>query len=154
MRLARKPSPAEREEEAKKYTEDLRKGKDTKSKITALKELGNLAQIKKSLVDRALPDVYKAIEDKDAGVRAAAAQASGKGDEPFDKAGRPREDDQGRQGRESVKIGAARGLAVMGRARRRRCRRSASTIVKNSDKKSKLGKAAKDALKAIGGESQ
>ena len=40
-----------REEEARKYTEDLRKGKDAKAKVTALKELGNLAAIQKSLVE-------------------------------------------------------------------------------------------------------
>src|SRR5262249_15962656 len=77
----------EKEEEAKKYTEQLRKGKDTKSKITALQELGKLAQIKKSFIADALPDVYKATEDKDPGVRAAAAEALGKADEPYSKAG-------------------------------------------------------------------
>ena len=60
----------EREEEAKKYTEQLRKGKDAKAKVTALQELGRLAQIKKSLVADALPDIYKAVQDKEAGVRA------------------------------------------------------------------------------------
>ena len=57
----------EKEEDAKKYTEQLRKGKDAKSKVVALQSLGELAQIKKSFIADALPDVYKAIEDKDAG---------------------------------------------------------------------------------------
>ena len=78
---------SEKEEEAKKYAEQLRKSKDAKVKITALRELGNLAQIKKSFITPALPDVYKAVDDKDPGVRAAAAVALGKADEPYEKVG-------------------------------------------------------------------
>ena len=142
----------EKEDEAKKYTEQLRKGKDAKSKITALHELGNLAQIKTSLVADALPDVYKAVEDKDAGVRAAAAEALGKADEPYNKAGEIlvkliKEDKD-----EAVKISAIRGLTVMGQ-NAKDALPTIRDVVKDTagDKKSKLGQAAKDALKAIGG---
>jgi len=141
----------EREDDAKKYTGQLRKSKDAKTKIKALQELGTLAQIKKSLIADALPDVYKAIEDKDPGVRAAAAECLGKADEPYDKAGPVlvkllKEDKE-----ESVKIGALRGLSAMGTS----AKDAASTvrgIVKDTagDKKSKLGLTAKDTLKAIG----
>jgi HEAT repeat protein len=143
---------SEKEEDAKKYTEQLRKGKDTKSKITALQELGNLAQIKKALVADALPDIYKSTEDKDPGVRAAAAEALGKADEPYSKAGETLvkmvKDDK----EDSVKIGALRGLTVMGQSAKEAIPtiRDVVNATKN-DKKSKLGGAAKDALKAIGG---
>ena len=104
----------EKEDEAKKYTEQLHKGKDARAKITALRELGALAQVKKSLIGAALPDVYKATGDKDPGVRAAAAETLGKADEPYDKAGDIlvkliKEDKE-----ESVKIGAIKGLTAMG----------------------------------------
>jgi HEAT repeat protein len=142
---------SEKEEEAKKYTEQLQKSKDAKTKVTALKGLGELAQIKKSLVTPALPDIYKAVEDKDPGVRAAAAEALGKADEPYSKAGeilvKLIKDDK----EEAVKIAAIRGLTVMGS----NAKDALPTIrdVVNStknDKKSKLGAAAKDAVKAIG----
>lgn len=142
----------EKDEEAKRYTEQLRKGKDAKSKVTALQELGRLAQIKKSLIKDALPDVYKAVEDKDAGVRAAAAEALGKADEPYEKAGdilvKLLKDDK----EDTVKIGAMRGLSAM-REAAKGALPTIRGIVKDTagDKKSKLGAAAKDALKAIGG---
>lgn len=143
---------SEKEEEAKKYTEQLRKGKDAKSKITALRELGNLAQIKKSFIADALPDVYKATSDKDPGVRAAAAEALGKADEPYDKAGeilvKLVKDDK----EDAVKIGALHGLTAMGPGAKDALP-AIRDVVKSTagDKKSKLGQAAKDALVAIGG---
>lgn len=143
---------SEKEEEAKKYAEQLHKAKDAKTKINALKELGTLAQIKKSFVTAALPDIYKAIEDKDASVRAAAAEALGKCDEPYDKAGeilvKLIKDDKD----ESVRIGAIRGLAAM-REGAKAALPTIRDVVKETagDKKSKLGVVAKDAVKAIGG---
>jgi HEAT repeat protein len=143
---------SEREDEAKKYTEQLRKGKDAKSKITALHELGNLAQIKKSLIADALPDVYKAVEDKDAGVRAAAAEALGKADEPYSKAGEILVKLIKNDKEESVKISAIRGLTVMGQNAKDALPAIRDVVsATKDDKKSKLGAAAKDALKAIGG---
>jgi hypothetical protein len=142
----------EREDDAKKYTEQLRKGKDAKAKIAALHELGTLAQIKKSLIKDALPDVYKAVEDKDAGVRAAAAETLGKADEPYDKVGDIlvkllKEDKE-----ESVKIGALKGLTVM-RENAKDALPAIREVVKATagDKKSNLGKTAQNAAKAIAG---
>ena len=138
----------EKEDDAKKYTEQLRKGKDAKSKIEALKSLGELAQIKKPLITPALPDVYKAIEDKDPGVRAAAAETLGKADEPYEKVGDIlvkliKEDKD-----EGVKIGAMKGLAVMGT----NAKDALGTINEfTKDRKSTLGKAALAAKTAIQG---
>ena len=140
----------EKDEEAKKYTEQLRKGKDTKSKIVALQSLGELAQIKKSFIADALPDVYKAIEDKDAGVRAAAAETLGKADEPYEKVGEIlvkliKEDKE-----DAVKIGALKGLTVM-REGAKDALPAISEVVKANDKKTNLGKAAIAAKAAISG---
>jgi HEAT repeat protein len=140
---------ADVEEDAKKYTYDLKHGKDAKTKITALQELGKLAALQRKLVADALPDIYKALEDKDAGIRAAAAQCLGQCDEPSSKAVpalmkllKDEKED------EAVRIGATRGLASMGPSAKEAVP-TLRQIIKSEDKKSKLGKAAQVAIKAI-----
>jgi HEAT repeat protein len=140
----------EKAEEAKKYTEQLRKGKDAKAKITALQELGALGQIKKSFITDALPDIYKAVEDKDPGVRAAAAEALGKADEPYEKVGDVLVKVLKQDKEDSVKIGALKGLSAM-RDSAKGALPAIRDIIKNADKKSNLAKAAIAANKAIGG---
>ena len=134
--------------DAKKYTEDMRKGQEAKIKVTALKELGKLAVIQKSIVADALPDIYKALEDKDATIRAAAATCLGQCDEPIDKAvplltKMLKEDKE-----DSVKIGAAMGLGSIGPSAKAALP-TLLEIQKNADKKSPVGNAAKAAAKAI-----
>jgi HEAT repeat protein len=140
----------EKDDLAKKYTEELRKSKDVKVRINALQELGNLAQIKKSLAKDALPDIYKAAEDKDAGVRAAAAETLGKADEPYEKAGDILVKLLKNDKEENVKIAAAKGLSAMGPGAKESLP-ALREIAKNADKKSKLGIAATAAMKTIGG---
>jgi HEAT repeats len=139
---------ANNEADAKKYTMDLQKGKDAKVKIVALQELGKLAAIQKSLVADALADIYKALEDKDAGIRAAAAQCLGSCDEPAEKSVpallKLLKDDK----EDSVKVGAARGLASMGSE----AKEALPTLRELAgDKKTTVGKVAAMAVKAIGG---
>lgn len=134
--------------DAKKYTEDLKRGKDTKTRVTALKELGRLGAIQKSLVADALPEIYKALDDKDAKIRAAAATCIGQVDEPTDKivpllTKMLKEDKE-----ESVKIGAAMGLGSIG-PNAKSAVPALREIQKSADKKSDVGKAAQKALKAI-----
>ena len=62
---------AGKQEEAKKYHEQLKSTKDAKKKVEALEELGKLGQIMKSLAEPAVPDIIKATEDKSADVRKA-----------------------------------------------------------------------------------
>lgn len=134
--------------DARKYTEDLKKSKDVKVRTIALQELGKLAVIQKGLVSDALPDIYKSLDDKDAGIRAAAATCLGQCDEPSDKAVplliKLLTDDK----EETVKIGAAKGLAAMGPEAK-----AALPTLRElaADKKSALGKTAKTAVKAIDG---
>jgi len=144
---------ADKEAEAKKYTEALKKGKDAKAKADALHELGKLAQVQKSLVAGALPDIYKALDDKDAGVRAAAAYALGQCDEPADKAVpllvKVLKNDKS----DDAKIGAIKGLAAMGPGAKTALG-DLRTVIKESDKKSKIGKAAQQAIKSINASSK
>lgn len=63
--------------EAAKYIKDLKTSKDAKVRATALAEIGKIGQLQKSLVEAALPDVVKALADKETAVRAAAAKAYG-----------------------------------------------------------------------------
>ncbi|QJX00649.1 HEAT repeat domain-containing protein [Frigoriglobus tundricola] len=142
----------EKEEDAKKYTDQLHKGKDAKSKITALQQLGTLAQIKKSLITPALPDVYKAVEDKDPAVRAAAAETLGKADEPYEKVGDVLVKLIKNDKDETVKIAAIRGLTVMRESAKDALPTIRDVVKANAgDKKSNLLKAAQDAVKAISG---
>ena len=144
--LAPDVASANHEEDAKRYTQELRKNKDAKAKVNALNELGKLASLQKSLVADALPDIYKALEDKDAKVRAAAAQCLGACDEPADKAIpallKILKDDK----EDAARIGATKGLASMGPGAK-----SALPTLRElaKDKTSPVGKAAKAALKAI-----
>lgn len=139
-----------KEEDAKKYAAELKTGKDAKTKITALNELGKLALIMKSLADPAMADILKALEDKDAGIRAAAAECYGRCDPDPDKAVpalvKILNDDKD----ESAKIGAAKGLAAMGTGAKSAAK-DLQKIIKDGDKKSQLTKAAQGALKSVTG---
>jgi HEAT repeat protein len=139
---------ASKAEEAKKYTEQLKSSKDAKKKAEALEELGKLGQIMKSLVTSAIPDIKKSLDDKEASVRKAAAVAYGKVD-PDPKEAVPAlvkllKDDKD----EGVKIAAANGLAAMG-DKARDAIPDLRAVQKSEDKKSKLAKAAQDAMRSI-----
>ncbi len=139
---------ASKAQEAKKYTDQLKTSKDPKKRAEAIEELGKLGQIMKSLAEPALPDIKKALEDKDTGVRKAAATAYGKLD-PDPKEAVPvlvkmlKEDKD-----EGVKIAAVQGLAAMG-DKAREAMPTLRQVQKDGDKKSKLSKAAQQALRSI-----
>jgi len=140
------PSP----KDAEKYTNQLKTSKDPKQKVDALNELGKLGQIQKALVTPALESIMKALEDKEATVRAAAAKCLGMID-PDPKEAVPAllklvKDDK----EESVRIAAMQGLGSMG-PNAKEASKSLKDIAKQekADKKSKLGKAAGNALKSI-----
>lgn len=137
-------------EEAKKHLETLKTSKDAKKKAEALTELGKLGQIMKSLAEPAIPDMMKALEDKDATIRKAAAEAIGKCD-PDPKEVVPvlvkmmKEDKD-----EGVQLGAIHGLASM-TDKAKDAMPDLREIVKTNkaDQKSKTGRAAQDALRSI-----
>jgi HEAT repeat protein len=139
---------ASNESDAKKFTQELKSGKDAKTKINALNELGRLGALQKPLVADALPLIYKALEDKDAGIRAAAAKCLGACDEPANKAVPALRKLLTADKEDSVKIAAAQGLMSMGN----NAKAALPDLRKlaGGDKKSPVTKAAKNALKAIG----
>ncbi len=141
---------ASKAEDAKKYIEQLKTSKDAKKRAEALMELGKLGQIMKSLAEPALPEMKKALDDKDSDVRKAAALAYGRVD-PDPKEAVPAlvkllKDDKV----EAVKIAAANGLAAMG-DKAKEAMSALKEVQKSEDKKSKLAKAAGDAQKSIRG---
>ena len=147
-------SAASKEKEADKYAKILKTSKDPKARALAVSELGKLGQIQKSLVEPALPDMMTALEDKDAGVRAAAAHAIGMV-EPDPKVVVPvlvkllKEDPA-----DEVKIGAAQGLGSMGsgaKAAVKDLREVKMYETKDKEKKmmTKVGRAAQQAMRSI-----
>lgn len=138
------PSP----KDVDKYTTQLKTSKDPKVKATALAELGKLGQIQKSLVEPAFSSMKAALDDKDPIVRGAAAKAVGMVD-PDPKEVLPtliklaKEDKD-----ESVRLAAIAGLGSMGENAKEAVK-DLRDIMSKEDKKSKLNKAAGDALKSI-----
>jgi hypothetical protein len=134
------------EKDAARYTAELKSAKDAKTKANALLELGKLAAIMKSYVKAALPEMYKCLDDKDASVRAAAAQALGACDEPTEKVMpallKVLKDDKD----DTAKVGAMKGLGAMGPNAK-----DAMPILRTiaDDKKSKIAGEAQAALRAI-----
>ena len=149
MALAPDLVAADRKKEAEKYTNDLKTSKDPKVRATALTELGKLGQIQKSLVADAKNYMFKALEDKDAGVRGAAAKAVGMID-PDPKEAVPvllklaKGDKQ-----EAVKVAAIQGLGSMGPAAKDASKDLREIAKTYKEKKSKVGKAAQNALRSI-----
>ncbi len=135
--------------EAKKNTEVLKTSKDPKARAKALEELGDLGRVMKSLVTDAMPTMIESLKDKDAGVRASAAAAVGKCDpEPAGPVVETLIDLLKNDKDESVKIGAAHGLGSLGSSAKP-ATSALREITQAEDKKSRLGRAAKDALKSI-----
>ena len=140
---------SDKEEDARKYTQDLKTAKDAKAKINAMNELAKLAKLMKSLGEPAIPELYKALEDKDAGVRAAAAFCLGECDDVPEKA-IPALTKMLNNAKEegAVRIAAAKGLAAMG-PHAKDAVKDLQKVAAAEDKKSPLGKEAKKAVAAI-----
>ncbi len=140
---------ADKAKEAKKYAEDLKTSKDAKVRATALEELGKIGQIRKSLVAPAEEDMFKALEDKSATVRAAAAKAVGMIDPDPEKAVPAllklmKEDKE-----ESVRVAAVQGLGSMGTSAKDAVKDLRKVVEENKEKKNKMFNAARTALRAI-----
>jgi HEAT repeat protein len=108
-------APTKEEREVEKYTKQLRTGKDAKEKAAALKELGRLGAIQTSLTKPVVPDILKALDDKDAGVRGEAAHTLGRIDPEnkkpvVEKLIKMIKEDKD----EAARRGAAAGLGAMG----------------------------------------
>jgi len=108
-------APTKEEKDVEKYAKQLKSGKNAKEKVAALKELGRLGQIQVTLTTAVIPDIIKALDDKDDGVRAAAAHTIGlvaeDKKEAVEKLTKMLKDEKEP---EMVKHGVADGLAAMG----------------------------------------
>jgi HEAT repeat protein len=137
--------------DAEKYIKDLKSSKDAKVRATALTELGKMGQIQKSVVAPVVSDMMKALEDKEAMVRAAAAKAVGMID-PDPKEAVPalvklmNEDKQ-----ESVRLAAVQGLSAMGPSAKAATKDLRALMQKETvnKKKSRLAREAQTALRSI-----
>ena len=138
------PSPAE----IAKHLKTLQSSSDTKARVTALMELAKAGQVNKRLIKDAEPAMVKALDDKDDAVRAAAAQAVGMialdPEEIVPKLTTMLEKDKV----EAVKIGALQGLAAMGKEAKSALPKL-KKLLKDEDKKTKLGRAGRNAMRAI-----
>lgn len=136
-------------EDAKKALEQLKTAKEAKKKVEALNDLGKLGQIQYAYAEEAVPSIYKALDDTDADVRAAAAKAIGmigpEGEEVVTKLTELIKGDK----EESVQIAATQGLAYLG-DRASGSAKELRAIKKGlSDPKGKFGKAIDNTLKSI-----
>jgi HEAT repeat protein len=103
-----------KDEEAKRLTELIKTSKDAKTRATAIEEIGKLAQINTKLGAPAVPEIRKALKDKDAGVRKAAALAFGRCDRSDEGSVAALLDVLKSDKDDGVKTNAALGLAAMG----------------------------------------
>ena len=109
------PAFAGRAEDAANYTKTLKSSKITSEKITAAREIGKLATIRKSYGKDAIPYLFEACKDKDANLRAAAAEALGRAyAEDDDKAVEFLHDMLKNEKKEPVRIAVITGLVAQG----------------------------------------
>ena len=150
--LSALPARAEsRADEAARYTEQLKKSKDAKSKITAIEEIGKLGLVNKKYAKDAIPYIMDACKDRDSKLRATAAQALGEaysGDEDEKVVGlltdmlkKQKEDD-------AVKMAAARGLAAMG-PRAKEALPTMKEIMDKEPRQSALRRAVQQSMRSI-----
>lgn len=142
-------APTKEEEDVAKYAKILKTSTNVKDRVTALKELGRLGAIQVDLTKSVIPEIVKALDDKDPKVRGEAAHTLGRCD-PEDK--KPIVEKMTKMLKEekdeTVKVSVTQGLAAMGKA-------SSSAlptlreIAKAADKKS--AKFYKEAISTISG---
>jgi HEAT repeat protein len=70
-------APTKEEKDVDKYSKMLKTGKKPEEKVNALKELCRLGTIQVSLTKAVVPEIIKALDDKDEKVRAEAATTIG-----------------------------------------------------------------------------
>jgi HEAT repeat protein len=150
--LAPAAGAATKEEQVAKYIKDL-KSKDFPVRKTAAEEIGKIAQVKASAAKAALHPLVDALNDSSTAVRAAAAIALGRLDEPKEVVPAltkllKEEKDLG------VKVAAARGLGQMGAEAREALptlQETWATAREAGRSQQRLTQATRDAMEAIRG---
>src|SRR5947208_2250834 len=140
---------ASKEDEAKKATMILKTSKDTSAKVQACIDIGNLGLIKKSYAADALPYLVAACKEKDAKLRAAAAEALGKVDPPEEIKAVDLLTDMAKNDKDNgARVAAMRGLGAMGQAAKSALP-TLREITSKEDKKTNLYREAMNASRAI-----
>lgn len=139
-----------REEKVAKLIKDM-ESNDAKTRADAAKEVGNIAAIKVSYAKPAVEPMLKLLKDKDAAVRAAAAESLGKCDEPKQTVKLLMElvkDDKS----DSVRVSAATGLGLIGEPAKEAVKTLRETAqAARSDKNMRLAQACQRAIENING---
>ena len=140
---------ASKTKDAQKCIQTLRTSQDPDTVADALEELGELGQVYKPLATPAMPEIMAALKNSNAKVRAAAAKALGMIDpDPADAVPaltKLLNDDSD----EMVKIAAINGLGSMGKEAKPALKDLRTLYSTDEEKKSKLGRAARDAMRSI-----
>lgn len=139
-----------REEKVAKYIKDM-EGGNAKARADAAKEIGNIAAIKASYAKPAIEPMLKLLKDKEASVRAAAAEALGKVDDPKQTV-KPLiellKDDKA----ENVKVSAAMGLGLIGEPAKEAVKLLRETaLAARLDKNMRLAQSCQRAIENING---
>jgi vesicle coat complex subunit len=139
-----------REEKVAKYIKDIESG-NAKARAEAAKEIGNIAAIRVSYAKPAIEPMLKLLKDKEASVRAAAAEALGKCDEPK-KTVKPLIDLLKEDKEQQVKVGAAVGLGLIGEPAKDAVKILRETAqAARQDKNMRLAQACQQAIQNING---
>src|SRR5580658_5670804 len=147
--LAAMPAFAGKAVYAARYTEDLKTSKDLKVRTIAAQEIGKLAEVRKTYGKDAVPYLFEACQDKDPGLRAAAAEALGKsytGDD--DKAVTLLTNLMKDDGEMKVRVAATRGLGALG-PKAKSALPTIKELMAKEDKKSPLKRPLQDSMNAI-----
>lgn len=137
-------------DEAKKAIDDLKKGKDAKAKVAALDDLGRLGQVQYKLAEPAIPDMFKFLKDKDAGLRAAAARAIGMVAPEDEKTADELLAALKVEKEDGPKFALVTALGQLG-GRAKGAVSELRTVLKGADPKSKLAKQVQTSIKSITG---
>jgi HEAT repeat protein len=139
-----------REEKVARYIKDL-ESSNAKARADAAKEIGNIAAIKASYARPAVEPMLKLLKDKEANVRAAAAEALGKVDSPKDTVKPLMELLKGDEAM-IVKVAAATGLGLVGEPAKEAVRLLRETAqAARQDKNMRLAQACQRAIENING---
>jgi hypothetical protein len=139
-----------REEKVAKYIKEIESG-NAKARADAAKEIGNIAAIKVSYAKPAIEPMLKLLKDKEANVRAAAAEALGKLDEPK-KTVKPLIDLVKDDKEQQVKVAAAVGLGLIGEPAKDAVKVLRDTAqAARQDKNMRLAQACQQAIQNING---
>jgi HEAT repeat protein len=140
---------ANKEKDAQRYLQILRTSRDVDAVVKALDEIGKLGQIYKPLATPAIPDIMTALKNPEAKIRAAAAETLGMIDADPKEVVPALLKLLNSDSDEKVKIAATKGLGAMGDKAKTASKDLRELSKTDELRKTKLGRAAQDAMRSI-----